>query len=494
MATFNPHAGRLLPPIGLREVQPGTAAALGGWEPGTVAFPDLEDFVSLLNSATQPQQSAFSAEANGVSLDPLETLLLSAENSPAPVLAQPPLDMDFIFGDVDPLFGSSPSTLSSGQPASPPYMQPLERDAASASPPASVAPAPHGSPASVTSHNSSEETNTQVASAPAETGRKRKLTPEEKEEKDKRRAIRNRAAAQESRDKKKKYMEDLEKTNASLQQQNQQLSSRLESVETTNQTLMSRLEDLASQLTTLRSQFHNATSPTSLPTPNATSITIPHHPSSVSDALGLSDPAAVASQQRISSSARNRTNLATIFSNHTITQQQQPPLYSHRSYSTNAPSSMVSTTTPLSVTNRSLQQVAPAASNSMLNNNSMQQDPSATTPLVSTQAHPLAFIVATAILHSMVSMISRAKTTPTAAVTTSGRRQTLGSDLWTPAEGGLGATTATATPVKRKGLGLLPDLNGYVALSTSSKLSNFPILRSIWENKLGSGKTVSSAA
>ncbi|KAI8825278.1 uncharacterized protein EV422DRAFT_484484, partial [Fimicolochytrium jonesii] len=86
-------------------------------------------------------------------------------------------------------------------------------------------------------------------------GKRRKLTPEEKEQRAKDRAIRNRQAAQDSRDKKRKYMDDLEATNAALQQHNANLAKRLEVTERSNFTLMSRLEDLASQFASISKRF-----------------------------------------------------------------------------------------------------------------------------------------------------------------------------------------------------------------------------------------------
>ncbi|KAI8910657.1 hypothetical protein DFJ77DRAFT_418794, partial [Powellomyces hirtus] len=78
--------------------------------------------------------------------------------------------------------------------------------------------------------------------------KRRKLTPEEKEKRAKERAIRNRQAAQDSRDKKRKYVDDLEATNA-------ELTMRLETTEQTNMTLAARLEQMAAQLAAFRKRF-----------------------------------------------------------------------------------------------------------------------------------------------------------------------------------------------------------------------------------------------
>ncbi|KAI8605415.1 hypothetical protein EDD21DRAFT_291556, partial [Dissophora ornata] len=69
----------------------------------------------------------------------------------------------------------------------------------------------------------------------------------DKEAKARERVLRNRAAAQESRDKKRKYMSDIETSNEHLQQENTQLLKRLKTVESDNQALSQRLEALTAQ-------------------------------------------------------------------------------------------------------------------------------------------------------------------------------------------------------------------------------------------------------
>ncbi|KAJ3125523.1 hypothetical protein HK098_000210 [Nowakowskiella sp. JEL0407] len=82
--------------------------------------------------------------------------------------------------------------------------------------------------------------------------RKRKnLSPEEKEERLKERVLRNRAAAQESRDKKRKQMEDLESQNKILTKQNADLTQRLMALETMNRTLMSKVDGIANKIAEL---------------------------------------------------------------------------------------------------------------------------------------------------------------------------------------------------------------------------------------------------
>ncbi|KAF8957864.1 hypothetical protein BGZ46_002090 [Entomortierella lignicola] len=77
--------------------------------------------------------------------------------------------------------------------------------------------------------------------------RKRSSNPLDKEAKARERVLRNRAAAQESRDKKRKYVSDIEATNESLQEENSQLQKRLKTVESDNLALSQRLEALTEQ-------------------------------------------------------------------------------------------------------------------------------------------------------------------------------------------------------------------------------------------------------
>lgn len=79
--------------------------------------------------------------------------------------------------------------------------------------------------------------------------RKRPSTaePMDKEAKARERVLRNRAAAQESRDKKRKYVSEIEASNESLQQENCQLLKRLKTVESDNLALSQRLETLTAQ-------------------------------------------------------------------------------------------------------------------------------------------------------------------------------------------------------------------------------------------------------
>ncbi|KAJ3308938.1 hypothetical protein HDU76_003773 [Blyttiomyces sp. JEL0837] len=77
-------------------------------------------------------------------------------------------------------------------------------------------------------------------------GRKRKeLTAEEMEEKMRERLVRNRVAAQTSRNRKRQYIDQLEETNA-------QLTDRISVLEDNNRDLVSRMEEMAKQLSDMR--------------------------------------------------------------------------------------------------------------------------------------------------------------------------------------------------------------------------------------------------
>ncbi|KAG0349594.1 hypothetical protein BGZ54_004315 [Gamsiella multidivaricata] len=86
-----------------------------------------------------------------------------------------------------------------------------------------------------------------AVSSSSTTHRKRSTDPADKETKARERVLRNRAAAQESRDKKRKYVEEIETSNEHLQQENTQLLKRLKTVESDNLALSQRLETLTAQ-------------------------------------------------------------------------------------------------------------------------------------------------------------------------------------------------------------------------------------------------------
>ncbi|KAG0332791.1 Transcription factor hy5 [Podila horticola] len=79
--------------------------------------------------------------------------------------------------------------------------------------------------------------------------------PLDKEAKARERVLRNRAAAQESRDKKRKYVTEIEASNESLQQENVQLLKRLKTVESDNLTLSHKLEALSAQFAQMQQQL-----------------------------------------------------------------------------------------------------------------------------------------------------------------------------------------------------------------------------------------------
>ncbi|KAF9946244.1 hypothetical protein BGZ65_009918 [Modicella reniformis] len=91
------------------------------------------------------------------------------------------------------------------------------------------------------------------SSSPATSSRKRTAAdPSEKEAKALQRVLRNRAAAQESRDKKRKYVTEIEASNEHLQQENSQLLKRLKTVESDNLALSQRLEAFTAQFTQMQ--------------------------------------------------------------------------------------------------------------------------------------------------------------------------------------------------------------------------------------------------
>ncbi|KAF9977931.1 hypothetical protein BGZ73_004371 [Actinomortierella ambigua] len=85
--------------------------------------------------------------------------------------------------------------------------------------------------------------------------RKRSQDPADKEARARERVLRNRAAAQESRDKKRKYVAEIEESNAHLQHENSQLQKRLKTVEEDNQMLSKRLEALTAQFEKMQQQL-----------------------------------------------------------------------------------------------------------------------------------------------------------------------------------------------------------------------------------------------
>ncbi|KAG9068200.1 hypothetical protein KI688_011795 [Linnemannia hyalina] len=81
------------------------------------------------------------------------------------------------------------------------------------------------------------------------------VEPADKEAKARERVLRNRAAAQESRDKKRKYVAEIEASNENLQEENCQLLKRLKTVESDNLSLHQRLEALTAQFAQMQQQL-----------------------------------------------------------------------------------------------------------------------------------------------------------------------------------------------------------------------------------------------
>ncbi|KAF9578721.1 hypothetical protein BGW38_005346 [Lunasporangiospora selenospora] len=94
------------------------------------------------------------------------------------------------------------------------------------------------------------------ASVESTTPRRRSnVDPADKEAKARERVLRNRAAAQESRDKKRKYVADIETSNQDLQDENTQLLKRLKTVEDDNLLLSQRIETLMAQFAQMQQQL-----------------------------------------------------------------------------------------------------------------------------------------------------------------------------------------------------------------------------------------------
>ncbi|CAG8446117.1 11124_t:CDS:2 [Funneliformis mosseae] len=87
-------------------------------------------------------------------------------------------------------------------------------------------------------------------------GRKRKVENlEDKEHRQRERILRNRHAAQMSRDKKRRQMADLESQNMILKEENSQLSTRLKIVEEENIALSEKLDTISAQLVDIQSHI-----------------------------------------------------------------------------------------------------------------------------------------------------------------------------------------------------------------------------------------------
>jgi small-conductance mechanosensitive channel len=92
--------------------------------------------------------------------------------------------------------------------------------------------------------------------------KKSRLSLDDKDQKTKERILRNRAAAQESRDKKRRYVSDLENSNKQLTEENERANKRVKALEDQNAILQSQLEAFTRQLANLQAQIKfNAATP-----------------------------------------------------------------------------------------------------------------------------------------------------------------------------------------------------------------------------------------
>jgi len=85
--------------------------------------------------------------------------------------------------------------------------------------------------------------------------KKSRLSLDDKDQKTKERILRNRAAAQESRDKKRKYVSDLENTNKRLTDENETMNKKMKALEQHNAVLSSQLMSITRQLANLQAQI-----------------------------------------------------------------------------------------------------------------------------------------------------------------------------------------------------------------------------------------------
>lgn len=90
--------------------------------------------------------------------------------------------------------------------------------------------------------------------------KKARLSLEDKDQKTKERILRNRAAAQESRDRKRKYVADLEESNKKLTTENEFMNKRMKLLEFENQQLQQQLAAFAQQLAQLHQQKSSSSS------------------------------------------------------------------------------------------------------------------------------------------------------------------------------------------------------------------------------------------
>ncbi|KAJ3163687.1 hypothetical protein HDU86_000281 [Geranomyces michiganensis] len=429
------------------------------WGPGNIAFPDLDDFTSLLASVSgseaSPRLTSFlpTPESSSVddsslsaipppsplSLDDIEALFAeSLEEATAPMPS--PLSggigggaQDFIFAD---LLTAQVNDAYTPLPSFPEI--PAAKPSATLALPLQTLTT--GQPLSPISSGSHDEASASEMSNTKDKTKRRKLTPEEKEQRAKERAIRNRQAAQDSRDKKRKYMEDLEATNADL-------ARRLQTTEQTNYTLSARLSQMAAQLESFRKRFK---------------LTGEDQPDTLTLGALSSDPAAVRRKQR------------------------ESDIIQHGCTSSTKVKESGRFVTPLTGTTTTAAMMATTASSpsSSSPDNKTQSSLTLKNSSASTQAHPLAALVVTALFNSMVYLTSVSKT----LLPLSSGSSTLGSGQNGNSVEGVDAghklNRKTETGLARKPAPLLPlglpRLDHYVAARQCSRLERFPVLQQIW--------------
>ncbi|KAI8344317.1 hypothetical protein BC941DRAFT_342879 [Chlamydoabsidia padenii] len=106
--------------------------------------------------------------------------------------------------------------------------------------------------------------------------KKSRLSLEDKDQKTKERILRNRAAAQESRDKKRRYVADLETSNQQLRTENESMNKRIKLLETQNQTMSTQLSDFARQIAELQQQLLSSNSTSTSSSATSTSSLLAH--------------------------------------------------------------------------------------------------------------------------------------------------------------------------------------------------------------------------
>jgi hypothetical protein len=165
--------------------------------------------------------------------------------------------MDCIYArTVDCIFAPTTNNTSTTLTLTPP-ITPIKPIA-----PALFSPISSISNAAVQDVNSSDRSPSNASTPPSEErkksagGRKRKAESlEEKEQRQRERILRNRHAAQMSRDKKRRQMADLESQNNILKEENVHLSKRVKAVEEENTILSAKLDDLSARLSEIQSQL-----------------------------------------------------------------------------------------------------------------------------------------------------------------------------------------------------------------------------------------------